>query len=170
MTPLSMTARVALGAMTIGSAVVVLVGAALVWWGLTGYEDWDASRRATTFALGLLVAIGMSGLLVLLWRQEVAGRPIVVASDSGLTIGSTFIPWSEIDGVVGGSLFGLPHVGVVLMRPALERLPWRQRWQATMPAGDNRMIFISERQIRGTVPLRGEQIWEAWSRDRRPER
>ncbi len=137
--------------------------------GIAQHPEYDASRLLITLAIGLGVSIMFAVLLGLMLRQQIGGYPRVVASDEGMTVGSTFIPWSEIDDVSGADLFGMPHVGVVLSKPALKRLPRTQRWQASVPAGDGRAIFFSERQIGEILGDGAPRIWEAWSRHHRRE-
>ena len=143
---MSAGARLSLAILSGASLALILVGASLVWFGVAGYEDWDFSRRLIALVLGLLVAVGMSTVLILLLRQQVAGRPAARATPEGLAVGATVIPWDEIDDVGAVSLYGLPHVAIVQSPSAPKRLP-RLGAVWYLHTGGLRGFFLAERQL-----------------------
>jgi hypothetical protein len=168
MTGMRPGARVSLAAMTIGLSLLIGCGALLVWFGLVGYEDWDGSQRAIVLVLGRACGIGFSALLALLLRQQVAGLPPVRGSRPGLAIGSTVIPWGEIDEVRPTSILAIPHLAIVQAATAPRRLRGLRALQY-MPMGDARALVVSERQLGGRLEAAIQEIQQAWSQSGTPD-
>jgi len=151
--------------MTTGGLVLIAVGVVVVWLGLAGYQDWGPAQRAIALILGGADALGFGLLLVLLIRQQIAGRPPVRATTTGLAVGSTVIPWVEIDEVGAVSLFALPHVGVLQRTAAPRRLTGLRSIQY-LSRGDQRMLFLAARQVGTDLDADVERVRAAWSRAR----
>ena len=165
MSSLSRSARTSLATMTIGSLMIALVGVFLVWIGLTGYKDWNLGQRGIAVGMGVVVVILCSLLVTLLLRQQIAGLPPVRATISGLVVGSTVIPWLEIDDIGAVSLFALPHLGILQLSTAPKRLKGLRSIQY-MPMGDRRMLFLAARQAGTNLEEDVQRIRDAWSQAR----
>ena len=165
MTSLQPAARVSLAAVTIGLLLLILCGVFLVWIGIFGYEDYDVSRRVIALALGLACGIGMSALLILLLRQQVAGLPPVRSTMPGLAIGSTVIPWGEIDEISAVSMFALPQMAITQSAKSPKRLRGVRALQY-MQMGDRRALFVSERQLATDLEAGIHEVQQAWANAR----
>src|SRR4051794_23165302 len=165
LTSFGRTARASLAAMTVGTLVLILIGVLLIWFGVAGYKDWDASQRAIAGTLGLLDAVGFCLLLALLLRQQIAGAPRVRSTPPGLVVGSTPTPWAETDEFGPASLFALPHVGIRQLSTAPKRLTGLRSIQY-MPMGDRRILFLAARQVGTDLEADIQRLRDDWSRGR----
>ena len=165
MTTFSQAARASLALMIISSLIMILIGVFLAWIALTGHENWDLSQRTISLGMGGAIGIGFGVLLALLIRQQVVGLPRVRATTPGLAVGSTVIPWVEIDEIGAVSLFGLPHLGILQLSTAPKRLRGIRSIQY-MPMGDRRMLFLAARQVGTNLEGDLQRIREAWSQAR----
>ena len=158
-------ARASLALMIISSLIFILMGVFLIWIALTGYKNLDLLQRTIALGMGAAVGIGFSLLLALLLRQQIAGLPRVRATAPGLAVGSTVIPWVEIDEIGAVSLFALPHLGILQLSTAPKRLRGIRSIQY-MPMGDRRMLFLAARQVGTNLEWDLQRTREAWSRAR----
>lgn len=148
-----------------GGAVLLFLSGVLVAAALLGYRDWDPGRRLLALGMGGVLTAVMASMLVLIWRQQVLGRPSVNVLAAGLGIGLDLIPWSEIDEVAPFSVFGLPHVAIVQAPSAPRRLRGlgRVHYQTR---GGQRFVFLAERQLGQDAASGASRIRSTWLRYR----
>jgi hypothetical protein len=141
-----MRTRASLAAIYVAGLLLVLTGVFLLVIAIGGYGQWDRGQRVLAGALGIVVIGLMVGLLALITRQLVLGRPRVAISATGLAIGSNTIPWPEIVAVAEVRIYGIPFLAFAQPAAAPQRVRGLDRL-LFMPLAGRRVLFLGERQL-----------------------
>jgi hypothetical protein len=141
-----MRTRLVLAVIYLVGLVLVLTGVFLLVVAVGAFGPFDRGQRVLAGAMGITVIGLVGGLLALITRQLVLGRPRVAISATGLSVGSGTIPWQEIVGVAEVRIYGIPFLAFAQPTLAPQRVRGIDRL-LFIPFAGRRVLFIGERQL-----------------------